>query len=100
MLLLAGDVGGTKTALALVRDQEIVERKVYPSAAFPSLEEMVRDFLGPQGKSISRACFGVAGPVVEDTVRTTNLRWVVDARKLERALGLPRVRLVNDFHAL
>ena len=101
MLLLAGDVGGTKTALAIVEGATIVERKVYPSAAFPSLDALVGDFLGPRGKGIARACFGVAGPVNDDdTCRTTNLHWVVDARSLERSLGLPRVRLVNDFHAL
>jgi glucokinase len=100
MLLLAGDVGGTKTALALVRDRAIIERQVYPSAEFPSLEVMLREFLGPRSKDILRACFGVAGPVIEDKVRTTNVRWGVDARSLERALGVPRVRLVNDFQAL
>jgi glucokinase len=100
MLLLAGDVGGTKTALALVQDEIILERKVYPSAAFASLEAMLRDFLGQRGKELSRACFGVAGPVIEDSCRTTNLRWVVEARSLERYLGVSRVGLVNDFHAL
>lgn len=100
MMLLAGDVGGTKTALALVKEATLIERKVYPSAAFASLEEMVGEFLGPRGKVVSRACFGVAGPVIEDSCRTTNLRWVVDARSLERSLGIPRVTLVNDFHAL
>ncbi len=100
MTVLGGDVGGTKTALALVQGGAIVERKKYPSAEFPSLEALVAEFLGPRSKEISRACFGIAGPVVEDTVRTTNLRWIVDARSLERTLGIPRVRLVNDFHAL
>jgi glucokinase len=100
MKLLAGDIGGTKTALALVEGAAIVERRTYRSADFDSLEAMVHDFLGPR-RDILRACFGVAGPVGEDeTCRTTNLRWVVDARAVERALGLSRVRLVNDFHAL
>jgi glucokinase len=101
MMLLAGDVGGTKTALALMRGTAIVERHTYPSAAFDSLEAMVRDFLGERCGLISRACFGVAGPVNEDdTARTTNLRWIVDARSLERSFGWSRVLLVNDFHAL
>jgi glucokinase len=100
MLLLAGDVGGTKTALALIEDGAIVERQVYPSAAFTSLETMVRAFVGERAKGIARACFGIAGPVIGDSCRTTNLRWVVEARSLESALGLPRVILVNDFHAL
>ncbi len=100
MMLLAGDVGGTKTALALVQGGTIVERQVYPSAAFTSLEALVGEFLGQRGKEISRACFGIAGPVIEDSCRTTNLRWVVEARSLEHALGVPRVTLVNDFHAM
>ena len=100
MMLLAGDVGGTKTALALVQDGALVERHTYPSADFASLDAMVEHFLGPRTRQISRACFGIAGPVENDTCRTTNLRWVVEARELERSLGLPRVRLVNDFYAL
>jgi len=100
MLLLAGDVGGTKTALALVQGETIIERRTYPSASFDSLEAMVGQFLGQRAREVSRACFGIAGPVVDDTCRTTNLRWNVDGRSLERTLGLSRVRLVNDFHAL
>ncbi|MFP2928021.1 glucokinase [Pyxidicoccus sp. 3LG] len=100
MLVLAGDVGGTKTALALVQGETIIERRVFPSAAFPSLEALVSEFLGRRSKAISRACFGIAGPVTEDSCRTTNLRWVVEARSLEHILGVPRVTLVNDFHAL
>jgi glucokinase len=84
----------------LAQGGTIIERRVYPSAAFPSLEVLVSDFLGQRGKEISRACFGIAGPVSEDSCRTTNLRWVVDARSLERTLGVPRVTLVNDFHAM
>ncbi|NMO13387.1 glucokinase [Pyxidicoccus fallax] len=100
MLVLAGDVGGTKTALALVQGEAIVERRVYPSAAFPSLEAVVNEFLGKRSKEVSRACFGIAGPVIEDSCRATNLRWVIEARSLEHTLGLPRVTLVNDFHAM
>ncbi|MCY1078553.1 glucokinase [Archangium lansingense] len=100
MLVLAGDVGGTKTALALAQGGTIIERRVFPSAAYTSLEALVSEFLGQRGKEISRACFGIAGPVSEDSVRTTNLRWVVEARSLERTLRVPRVTLVNDFHAL
>ncbi|XXF75204.1 glucokinase [Myxococcaceae bacterium GXIMD 01537] len=100
MLVLAGDVGGTKTALALALGGNIIERRVYPSAAFSSLEALVREFLGQRSREIARACFGIAGPVDGDSCRTTNLRWIVEARSLERALGVPRVALVNDFHAM
>jgi glucokinase len=107
MALLAGDIGGTKTILALVEERGIAKaiarRETYPSAQFPGLAPMVEHFLGGAGcaqMGIGRACFGVAGPVIDDTCRATNLPWTLDARALERALGLPRVMLVNDFHAL
>lgn len=100
MALLAGDVGGTKTLLALVDGRTILKRQVYPSAQFPSLEAMVRSFLAGEKVDLQRACFGIAGPVFEDACRTTNLPWVVEARGLERSLGIAKVMLVNDFHAL
>jgi glucokinase len=100
MMLLAGDVGGTKTALALVQGGAIVERRTYPSAAFASFDALVSDFLGERSKQVSRACIGIAGPVIDDVCRATNLPWVVEARGLERAFGFQRVKLVNDFRAL
>lgn len=100
MTLLAGDVGGTKTILALVEDGRIVRREVFPSAKFPSLEALIGVFLGGPARDVTRACFGVAGPVLDDSCRATNLPWVIEARDLERNLKLPRVALVNDFHAL
>jgi glucokinase len=100
MLSLAGDVGGTKTALALAQGETLVRKQKYRSADYASLEAMLRDFLGPEVKEVARACLGIAGPVIDDTCRTTNLPWVVEARHLERSLGLQRVRLVTDFHAM
>jgi glucokinase len=61
---------------------------------------MTREFLGSAAHEVSRACFGVAGPVSDEVCRATNLPWIIDARQLERELSLPRVALVNDFHAL
>ena len=104
MALLAGDIGGTKTVLALAEERpgarSIQRREVYPSAQFSGLARIVERFLGGPSRDIDRACFGVAGPVVDDVCRATNLPWVIDARELEKELGLPRVRLVNDFQAL
>jgi len=99
-MLLAGDIGGTKTILALVEDRKIFRRETYPSARFASREEWVKAVLGGRPRAITRACVGVAGPVLDDVCRATNLPWVIDARHLERELELPRVALVNDFHAL
>ncbi|MBI5547705.1 MAG: glucokinase [Deltaproteobacteria bacterium] len=100
MKLLAGDVGGTKTCLALVEEKHIVRREVYPSAQFPDLSSIISRFLGGRAQGITRACFGVAGPVYDDVCQATNLPWRIAARVLEHDLGVERVHLVNDFHAL
>jgi glucokinase len=99
--VLAGDIGGTKTAIALAevgRRIRIVREKTYPSGQWPSLEAIVRDFLErrpPPGM----AGFGVAGAVVRGRARVTHLPWMVDERHLARALRIPSVRVVNDFVA-
>ncbi|HEY3445644.1 MAG TPA: glucokinase [Myxococcales bacterium] len=100
MTLLAGDIGGTKTVLALVEEGVIRRREVFPSAQYADLSSLVSLFLGADKGHLARACFGVAGPVLDDTCQATNLPWRIEARGLERDLGLQRVSLVNDFHAL
>lgn len=104
MILLAGDIGGTKTDLALFADEDEGPRELrharLPSAAYTDLHAMIDDFLGPAPPTIDAAAFGVAGPVVGERSRTTNLPWIVDALALRERLQSPRVRVVNDFHAL
>lgn len=106
MKVLAGDIGGTKTALAIYDDGKLVRRDTLPSAEFPSLEILVEKFLSAdarphRGHGIAAACFGIAGPVNADqTCRATNLPWFIDARVLSHALSIPKTLLVNDFHAL
>jgi len=106
VLLLTGDIGGTKTHLALSRLEagrlEIGAQRVYPSSAFSGLDEAVERFRG----EVAEACdaeaagFGVAGPVFRGRCRLTNLPWRdLDAAELTSRLGCP-VRLVNDFEAL
>jgi glucokinase len=108
--VLAGDIGGTNTRLALFeadRDDPRFER-VYPSAAFTGLELIAEKFLGEARAELGagaqvvlpeRACFGIAGPVEGNVCRATNLPWVIDGRVLAQRLGIPKVRLVNDFYA-
>jgi len=100
-VILAGDIGGTNTRLALVdgdpRAPAAVE--IYPSAAQSSLEEMVVEFLRAHPATLAAACFGVAGPVQNGHVRVTNLAWPVDAASLAATLGLAQVRLLNDLEA-
>jgi glucokinase len=78
---------------------------VFASAEHSGLDAVVDKFLeearkalGPETKP-QRACFGVAGPVDNDTSKVTNLPWFIDARKLEQRLKFPRVSLLNDFQA-
>jgi glucokinase len=100
---LAGDVGGTKTALAII-DSELgprnfLEQSTYPSADFPSLDALVLEFLKGKKWQLARASFGVAGPVVEGRCQTTNLPWVIEEKSLSKELGIP-VRLVNDLDSI
>ncbi len=102
-LLLAGDVGGTKTALALVSPEAgpsaPIAEATFPSGAHPSLEAVVRAFLDQTHASVARASFGVPGPVVGGRATATNLPWVVDEAVLRDRLRLSSVRLVNDLVA-
>ncbi|MCP4165652.1 MAG: glucokinase [Chloroflexi bacterium] len=103
-MLLAGDIGGTKTVLAVYSNesgprQPLVEKR-YPSSEYPSLARVVQDFLATQEYTIDRACFGVAGPVVEGWAEITNLPWVISTHNLQDLLGTSSVHLMNDLQAI
>ena len=100
-MILAGDIGGTNTRLALVDGdpRQPVALEIYPSGDHASLEEMVRDFLAAHPAEPAAACFGVAGPVRDGRVRVTNVAWPVDGATLAEALGLKAVVLLNDLEA-
>ncbi|MGW8270173.1 MAG: glucokinase [Burkholderiales bacterium] len=106
-MILAGDIGGTKTRLALYEDPAagpIFEQR-YPSADHRALEPLIERFLREAHAALGErpapgaACFGVAGPIVGQRVELTNLPWTVDAGLLARTFTIPRVRLLNDFAA-
>lgn len=104
-MILAGDVGGTKVALALFDFQDgnlhhLAEER-YPAKDYAGLEEIVRTFLGEYKKQgeISAACFGVPGPVRHGVLRLTNLPWTLDSRKLSLDLGIDHLFLINDLEA-
>ncbi|HEY3173479.1 MAG TPA: glucokinase [Thermoanaerobaculia bacterium] len=103
MRVLAGDIGGTKTALAIAEvgsgSLSFVSSRTYPSAAFPGLEEIAEDFLSGESRRPASAAFGVAGPVRGGRAKVTKLPWSIDERRLARRLRIGRVRLVNDFVA-
>lgn len=104
--VLAGDIGGTKSHLALfeVGPAGLVELRseLFPSADFPGLGAVITTFFGehPEARAgILAACFGVPGPVIDNTTRTSNLAWEIDGARLARDTGLPTVLLINDLVA-
>ncbi|MGZ5076809.1 MAG: glucokinase [Methylobacter sp.] len=103
-MILAGDIGGTKTVLSiLTRDTygslSCVQEQTYSSHLFPTFDDILTDFL-PADVSIKSACFGVAGPVVNQRCQTTNLPWLLDGEALKIKLGTAKVRLLNDLEAM
>jgi glucokinase len=121
-MILAGDIGGTKTNLALydwkTERVEPTRSETFPSADYKTLEDILEEFLNPPPEPSDRkddeprdapaeqepltldaACFGIAGPVIENTSKTTNLPWVVDGAALAKRFTIPHVRLLNDLEA-
>ena len=122
-MILAGDIGGTKTNLALFdwKTERVapVRERVFASADFKSLEEVLTEFLAPPVKPatdqtdqetgepsppepepvIEAACFGVAGPCLGNRCQTTNLPWVIDGAEVAKHIKVPQVRLLNDLEA-
>ena len=129
-MILAGDIGGTKTLLALYdwKDQRVepIRQESYWSEDYGSLEEVLTEFLEEKSEGITDgdiheeltksedlktdpelsssptltgACFGVAGPVLNNICRTMNLPWVIDGKKIAQHLDLKKVRLLNDLEA-
>ncbi|EAZ92337.1 glucokinase [Crocosphaera chwakensis] len=116
-VLLAGDIGGTKTILRLVNsenpkkvknlpEQTTLYEKSYSSQNYDDLVPIVKEFLKEakqeleQKITVKNGCFGIAGPVVNNTSELTNLSWSLTGDRLEKQLSLERVNLINDFAAI
>lgn len=103
-VLLAGDIGGTKTKLALFHREltGLVQgrEQTYPSGEYSGLEQILSDFLKKDEDTPQAACFGVAGPVSEGRCQTTNLPWVIDESALIKHTAIPKVKLLNDLQAM
>lgn len=103
-MLLAGDIGGTKTLLALYAPEAGIRQPVaeaeFHSASYKTLDAIVREFLSGQKQTATWACFDVAGPVIGGRAHLTNLPWQVEETALQQSLGLQRVMLINDLKAI
>lgn len=100
-MILAGDVGGTKTNLGLfvVKDNQLkpVLEEHFASQEFPELEMLVETFLDKHDVKIQYVCLSIAGPVINNRCKTTNLPWTVDADEMARRHNFERVWLINDL---
>jgi len=106
-ILIAGDIGGTKTILRLVEATpsqahyfQTLQEETYASPRYADLVPMVQQFLTQTNETPDRACFAIAGPVIQQTSQLTNLNWHLDETRLQRELNLESVKLINDFAAV
>ncbi len=129
-MILAGDIGGTKTYLALyewaTERTDPIRLESFQSRDYQSLEEILEEFLVPSApsreagkfetasramdgaqqdrmsgdpKTVMAACFGVAGPVIDNRSQTTNLPWIIDAQKIAERFHIAHMQLLNDLEA-
>jgi glucokinase len=102
-MILAGDIGGTNARLAYFQPQNghlrLVSERVFPSREHSELGEIVTEFLGDSKTLPDVACFGIAGPVRNGRVETSNLPWIVEQSRLAKQIHLPATFLINDLEA-
>jgi len=102
-MILAGDIGGTNARLAYFQPQNghlrLVSERVYPSREHRELGEIVSRFVDDSGTHPDVACFGIAGPVRNGRVETSNLPWVIEQSRLAKQIHLPATMLINDLEA-
>jgi glucokinase len=103
-MILAGDIGGTKTVLALFQSDGKnllpVREAEFPSREHATFEEILTTFLeGSPGSNPEAACFGVAGAVLDGRVQTTNLPWTLEEEALAKSIGVRKATLLNDLEA-
>ncbi|MFZ0730807.1 MAG: glucokinase [Candidatus Sulfotelmatobacter sp.] len=102
-MILAGDIGGTNARLAYFQPQnghlQLVSERVFPSREHRELGEIVTRFLDESGTRPEAACFGIAGPVRNGRVETSNLPWVIEQSLLAKQIHTPATMLINDLEA-
>ena len=103
-MILAGDIGGTKTNVALFETNgsevgPVVRQQTFRSGGYDSLEAILKEFIGETALKIAGACFGIAAPVIEGRAKTPNLNWTISAESLAALLKIDRVGIINDLEA-
>jgi len=102
-MILAGEIGATRTRLAAFEKEgsrlKVVVEKTYLSQEHGSLSEIITAFITAEGIAVHSACFGVAGPVRRGRSKISNLPWVIDSRDLAKQLKLDSVGMINDLEA-
>jgi glucokinase len=106
-MLLASDLGGTKTLVGLFKRTEgrpeLLDTREFPTLDFPGLSAIIVSFLqatGTRPNEIEAACLGVAGPIIKQVVRLSNVPWRVDGQEVIETTGIPRLWLLNDVEAM
>lgn len=103
-MLLAGDIGGTKTSLGIFSPASgprfPLAESTFSSADFPDLKTLLEQFIDRTDLVVEQASFGIAGPVLSNRVKITNLDWWIDTGELKDSLGLSQVHLLNDLVAI
>jgi glucokinase len=102
-LILAVDVGGTKTIMTLFHENNCdlveIETERFPSGDFDSLEDIIKEFLKAYDQTPKSASFGIPGPVENGVVKSTNLPWLIKEKDLSKTTGIPTIHLMNDLVA-
>jgi glucokinase len=102
-MILAGDIGGTNARLAYFQPQNghlrLVSERIFPSREYSELGEIVSKFLEGASPRPEVACFGIAGPVHNGRVETSNLPWIIEQARLAKQIQLPATLLINDLEA-
>src|SRR6202008_2860840 len=102
-MILAGDIGGTNARLAYFQPQNghlrMISESVFPSREYGELGEIVSKFLKDSATRPEVACFGIAGPVHNGRVETSDLPWVIEQARLAKQIQMPATLLINDLEA-
>lgn len=100
MRIVAGDIGGTKTLLRCIDNDNVVVEQRFASGSYATFDALLKEFFAQCEGPVNAACFAVAGPVLENKAEVTNLKWDIDAHNLARAFKIGQVALINDFYAV